>query len=254
MAAGAAEVSRKVVLFNGKDLSGWETQGMATWAVAGGELTGSKTSAQPSWAHLVSREDFGDAYFRVAYKVDSGNSGTYVRGAIGGDYGVTGLQVEMGGNDGSMMTVIPRKWAWLPGNPVANPQAPLGQWHELVVRVQGQTVSSWVNGKAFMERTIDTALMPRGGRLAFQLHASDKPVRIHLKEVVAYVPTLITGCADPSYLEFNGQVNEPDANACVTRKVTGTVAGKSGHPAQVGWKSRKVKGKWRDARGRLRAG
>lgn len=254
LAAGAADISRKVVLFNGKDLAAWDTQGTATWAVAGGEITGSKTAQQAAWAHLVSREAFGDAYFRVIYKVDSGNSGAYLRGAIGGDYGVTGLQVEMGGNDGSMMSVIPRRWEWLPGNPVANPQAPLGQWHELGIKVQGQTVSTSVNGKEFMVRTIDTALMPLTGRLAFQLHSSDKPVRIHLREVVAYVPTLIKGCADPAYMEFNGQVNEPDAKACLTRKATGTVAGKAGSPARVGGKERKDKGKWRDACGRLRAG
>lgn len=209
--------SKHIYLFNGKDLSGWETQGLGTWSVVNGEIQGRKPPSQPDWAHLVTKVAFQDCYYRLKFKIDSGNSGAYVRGAIGGDFGVTGVQVEMGGNDGSMMTVTKTEWKWMVGNPVANPQAPMGQWHQLAIEVKGQNISTWVNGILIKQaQAVDTSLLPRSGGLALQMHAGAYQNTMRFKEIEVFTPTLIRGCMDSRFKEFNPLANDSDAVACKT--------------------------------------
>lgn len=237
--------SQRIVLFNGKDLADWETQGPGTWTVAGGEIRGMKTATQTDWAHLVSKRTFTDGYVRVRYKVQQGNSGLYLRSRIGSEFGVTGVQVEMGGNDGSMMTVIPGEWKWLPGNPVANPQAPLRAWHEIGVEVKGQTVTSFIDGKQFMQvKDIDTALFTRkAGSIGFQLHAGNYVNELFLKDIELFLPTLIRGCMDPAYREFNRDANEADSTACKTRIPTATARLHGMARAQIPGDSRDLRGR-----------
>jgi hypothetical protein len=209
--------SKHISLFNGKDLAGWETQGLGTWSVVGGVIVGTKPKTQIEWAHLVSKNGFTDCYYRLKYKIDSGNSGAYVRGSIGGSFGVNGLQVEMGGNEGSMMTVTKSEWKWLPGNPVVTPQYPMGQWHELAIEIKGQGISTWVDGK-FMQKaeSIDTALLPKTGVLALQMHAGSYQNTMSFKDIEVFTPTLITGCMDSRFREFDPLANDSSTGACKT--------------------------------------
>ncbi len=63
-------------LFNGIDLSGWESQGDVAWQVEGQAIVASGSGD----GFLASRAAFGDFYLRVEFWVDATtNSGVFVR-------------------------------------------------------------------------------------------------------------------------------------------------------------------------------
>ena len=79
--------SDAVILFNGKDLSGWESVsgGPAEWAVENGELVD-----QPKAGHIQTKQKFGDVQLHVEWMIpvlpperkgqDRGNSGVFLQG------------------------------------------------------------------------------------------------------------------------------------------------------------------------------
>jgi hypothetical protein len=87
----------------------------------------------------------------------------------------------------------------------------------LAVEAKGQTVTSYVNGKLFMRiDNLDTNLMRKQGKFAFQLHAGNIQNTVYLKDIEVFTPTLIKGCMDPAYQEFNVNANEAEPGACKT--------------------------------------
>ncbi len=63
-------------LFNGVDLSGWESQGDSAWQVQGQVIVASGSGD----GFLATRAEFGDFYLRVEFWVDATtNSGVFVR-------------------------------------------------------------------------------------------------------------------------------------------------------------------------------
>jgi Domain of Unknown Function (DUF1080) len=79
--------SDAIILFNGKDLSGWESisGGPAEWAVENGELVD-----QPKAGHIQTKQKFGDVQLHVEWMIpvlpperkgqDRGNSGVFLQG------------------------------------------------------------------------------------------------------------------------------------------------------------------------------
>ena len=64
--------------FNGTSLSGWRTEGPATWRAAGGEIIGSAAGGPGS---LVLERSYQDAIVRFAYRCDQCDAGVLVRRA-----------------------------------------------------------------------------------------------------------------------------------------------------------------------------
>jgi hypothetical protein len=76
--SGAAEPGF-VKLFNGKDLTGWETSGDALWSVQGGLLVGTQ-GRDYAPGDLFTKESFGDFAAIVTYRVEwPCNSGVWFR-------------------------------------------------------------------------------------------------------------------------------------------------------------------------------
>jgi hypothetical protein len=79
--------SDAIILFNGKDLAGWEsvTGGPAQWAVENGEMVD-----QPKAGHIQTQQKFGDIQLHVEWMIpvlppdrkgqDRGNSGVFLQG------------------------------------------------------------------------------------------------------------------------------------------------------------------------------
>ena len=79
--------SDAIILFNGRDLSGWESVngGPAEWAVANGEMVD-----QPKAGHIQTKQKFGDVQMHVEWMIpvlpperkgqDRGNSGVFLQG------------------------------------------------------------------------------------------------------------------------------------------------------------------------------
>jgi hypothetical protein len=127
--------SDAVILFNGHDLSNWESEagGAANWLVTGGEMV-----IAPRSGSIRTREKFGDVQLHVEWMVpvlprerkgqDRGNSGIYLQGL----YEVQVLDsyanpTYVNGQAGS----IYKQYA-----PLVNAERPAGQWqsYDIVYR------------------------------------------------------------------------------------------------------------------------
>jgi hypothetical protein len=84
--------------FNGTSLSGWRTEGPATWRAAGGEIVGAAASGPGS---LVLEKSYQDAIVRFAYRCDQCDAGVVLRrGAQPSKPGTsTALYVGLSGAD-----------------------------------------------------------------------------------------------------------------------------------------------------------
>ena len=205
--ASAAEVGFRS-LFDGKTLSGWHTstqtghsaasrhQTAGRWVVEDGAIVGSQ-DVPGNGGIVLTDESFGD--FEVAlemrndfgpdsglflrstedgsayqamidYHADGNLMGVYGEGALGGKPHVRNF------NFGKLVTeIVPVEAA-----PVPLPVAPAqwasfwkhGQWNELRARIVGNppTITTWINGKLFMEVKETDKRHPDKGRIALQVH------------------------------------------------------------------------------------
>lgn len=135
--ASAPTWGEPVMLFNGKDLTGWTTQGgrKSNWKVVDGVLT----SPAPG-ANLMTTRKFTDFKLHLEFRYPKdGNSGVYLRGrhevqvedSPAGDFP---LSVHMGGVYGFL---------WPNENPATGP----GKWQTYDITLVGRRVTVVLNGK-----------------------------------------------------------------------------------------------------------
>jgi hypothetical protein len=192
---------KKVTLFNGKNLNNWSVQGQGQWAIENGAIVGRKSKEDRDWGHLISNARFKDCIIRLQYKIDQGNSGVYVRSTVGGAFGVHGMQVETGGNDGSTMAVTTERFWWMKGSPLSAGQAKYGDWNTLIVQLKGGSISTFVNDQKISEHeNLADTVLPETGSISFQLHAGDQGNIISYKDIEVY-----TSIAD----QPNDTITEP---------------------------------------------
>lgn len=204
-------------LFNGKDLEGWK--GLAhknaneRRALKGKALTEAQAAAdevmKEHWSvldgvltydgkgqSLCTNKDYGDFEFYVDYKIPPGaDSGIYLRGT-------PQIQIwdpwDARTKDGSTPST-PEDWvtAYRTGRnlgsgglwnnrqasnrPLANADKKPGQWNTFLVRMVGDRVSIWLNGKQVVDRTVlenywdktRTTPLPRADQIELQHHGSE---------------------------------------------------------------------------------
>lgn len=195
-AAAFAAQAEKTPLFNGKDLSGWT-------AVVDYDLTGGYTACEPVWSVVdgairttgtpfgylrTKRADFGDFKLHVEYrwwrKTKNPNSGLFVR--VGGEpvsfvpvclenqlgAGSAGMLIGCGGlsykavRDGA--EVSPNEVApnvFIADRAADSSEKPFGEWNEIEVVVEGDTLVNRVNG---VEQNRAVAISVAKGAIALQ--------------------------------------------------------------------------------------
>jgi hypothetical protein len=127
---------KNVMLFNGKDLSGWHAQGEKNqWVVENGVLTSPK-----SGSNLISDKSFGDFKLHAEFRFPKGsNSGLYLRGR----YEVQIVDSKgMEPEDGLFAGV----YGFLQPNENAAKDA--GEWQTYDITLVGRTVTIVANGKS----------------------------------------------------------------------------------------------------------
>ena len=204
-------------LFNGKDLGGWK--GLAhknaneRRALKGKALTEAQAAAdevmKEHWSvvdgvltydgkgqSLCTDKDYGDFEFYVDYKIPPGaDSGIYLRGT-------PQIQIwdpwDARTKDGSTPSAS-EDWvtAYRTGRnlgsgglwnnrqasnrPLANADKKPGEWNSFLVRMVGDRVSIWLNGKQVVDRTVlenywdktRTTPLPRADQIELQHHGSE---------------------------------------------------------------------------------
>ncbi len=182
------ESGKRISLFDGKSLTGWEIQGQGKWVAVDGAIRGTKKASEHSWGHLVSKRQFDDCRIRLKYKVTQANSGVYVRSEIGGKFGVHGMQIDVGGmKDALPMGVTKALYRWLPVTVHNKTGAKYGEWNLLEIETRGQRLRTWLNGKLRVDEEITVEMMPRTGRISFQLHAGQQANEVFFKDIEVFI-------------------------------------------------------------------
>jgi len=184
------------VLFNGKNLDGWNAKPNG-WAVEDGVLT-----RKPKSGYIWTEKVYGDFVLDVEVKVSQRcNSGIFIRtdpkNAVQGGFEIQVMDTtgkkKLGKHDnGAFYDALA---------PSANPAKPLGKWNRFVITCKGPKITVSINGTKVVNADLDnwtagnknpdgsrnkfkTALkdLPRKGHIGFQDHGQDVWYRnIYLK-------------------------------------------------------------------------
>jgi hypothetical protein len=190
---------RGAPLFNGQDLTGWNTFRKAeVWSVENGELVTTKNGGE----YLRSDKEFGDFTLSFDYLTEiGGNSGLGIRTPLEKWPSGEGMELQIydrpGKEAGSMMSI----YKYVP--PLERPDRS-GEWNSVVVKCEGPIITAWVNGQIAQHANLDDhpqlAKKPRRGWLGFQHHGSATRLKnIYLLEQPAETAAPVTedGAAVP---------------------------------------------------------
>lgn len=160
-------------LFNGKDLTGFKSEGASEfWRVENGVLIGENNAAKKGH-YLHTEKEYKDFVieFDVRFK------GTPPRGAdTGVEMRKPNIQLQLGVSGGLKVDMT---GSWYTGGKERYPEAgqakeaktlmkPEGEWNHFRIQAKGDTFSCWINGKKASEYT--DAKFPGAAPLGLQIH------------------------------------------------------------------------------------
>lgn len=169
LATGAAQ-AQKQPLFNGKDLTGWKIYGTEKWYVADGLLI-CESGPDKQYGYLATEKHYDNFELTLEFKQGAdGNSGVFFRSTIEGTK-ITGWQVEVAPpkhNTGGVYESYGRGWLIQPDT-LLDKHLKFGEWNKMKIRVQGNTVTTWLNGQQMITLT-DDKIGAGKGSIALQIH------------------------------------------------------------------------------------
>jgi hypothetical protein len=161
---------KKVPIFNGKDLSGWKVYGTEKWYVANGELI-CESGPDKQYGYLATKKPYKNFELSLEFKQEAnGNSGVFFRSSIEGTK-ISGWQVEVAPpnhDTGGIYESYGRGWlVQIPDEKetILKPDA----WNKLKIRVVGDQVTTWLNGKQMVDLK-DEKIGAANGSIALQIH------------------------------------------------------------------------------------
>jgi hypothetical protein len=157
-------------LFNGKDLSGWKIHGTEKWYPEKGEII-CESGPDKQYGYLATDGSYKDFELTLEFKQESnGNSGVFFHSSIEGTK-ITGWQAEVAppnGHSGGIYESYGRGWLIQPA-PEKEKFLKEGEWNTMKVRVQGNNVTTWLNGEQMITLT-DEKIGAVTGKIALQIH------------------------------------------------------------------------------------
>ncbi len=158
-------------LFNGKNLDGWKIYGTEKWYVEDGLLI-CESGKDKEYGYLGTEKNYKNFILTLEFKqVQNGNSGVFIRSTVDGTT-VSGWQVEVapaGLHSGGIYESYGRGWLIIP-EPENEKALKEGEWNTMKIKVQGDNVTSWLNGTKMVE--LDDAKIGQGeGGIVLQIHS-----------------------------------------------------------------------------------
>ncbi len=157
-------------LFNGKDLKGWTVAGTEKWYVENGELI-CESGPDKAYGYLVSDKSFKNFELTVEFKQEAnGNSGVFFHSSVDGTK-IAGWQAEVaphGHDTGGIYESYGRGWLIRP-DPEKDKNLKEGDWNTMKVRMDGNKVTTWLNGVQMVE-LVDEKIGAADGKIALQIH------------------------------------------------------------------------------------
>lgn len=162
--------TKKITLFNGKDLSGWKIYGTEKWYVDGGELI-CESGPDKQYGYLATEKVYKNFDLSVQFRQEAnGNSGVFFRSSIEGTK-VSGWQVEVAPKDhdtGGIYESYGRGWLeQIP--PEKETILKVGEWNTLRIRVEGDHVQTFLNKQPMVDMH-DAKIGAANGSIALQIH------------------------------------------------------------------------------------
>ena len=157
-------------LFNGENLDGWKIHGTEKWYVEDGLLI-SESGPDEEYGYLATNDNYKDFELNLEFKQEAdGNSGVFIRSEIEGTK-IAGWQVEVAPpnlHTGGIYESYGRGWLI---KPEAEKEDALkyGEWNKLKIKVEGNQVTSWLNGVEMVDFT-DEKIGEANGKIALQIH------------------------------------------------------------------------------------
>ena len=157
-------------LFNGENLEGWTIHGTELWYVEDGLLV-CESGPDNAYGYLSTNAYYDDFELTLEFKQEAnGNSGVFIRSTVTGTK-VSGWQVEVappGSDTGGIYESYGRGWLIKP-DPAKDKALKMGAWNKMKIRVQGNRVSTWLNGVSMVELE-DDKIGEGKGSIALQIH------------------------------------------------------------------------------------
>ncbi|WP_046287803.1 3-keto-disaccharide hydrolase [Zobellia galactanivorans] len=157
-------------LFNGKDLEGWTVYGTEKWYVEDGLLI-CESGPDKQYGYLATDKHYKNFELTLEFKQEAnGNSGVFIRSTVDGTK-VSGWQVEVappGHSTGGVYESYGRGWLIKP-EAEKDKALKMGEWNTMKIRVNGDTITSWLNGTEMITLT-DETIGAGEGSVALQIH------------------------------------------------------------------------------------
>lgn len=167
---GGSYAQKKKSIFNGKDLSGWKIYGTEKWYVEKGTLV-CESGPDKQYGYLATDSEYKDFELTLEFKQESnGNSGVFFHSQIEGTK-ISGWQAEVAPlnmNSGGIYESYGRGWLIKP-EPEKEKVLKEGDWNKMKIVVQGNVVTTWLNGTQMITLT-DEKIGSRSGKIALQIH------------------------------------------------------------------------------------
>lgn len=164
--------SNFVRLFNRIDLEGWKIYGTEKWYVENDGTMVCESGADKEYGYLATEGQYKDFDLTLEFKQESnGNSGVFFHSSIEGTK-IAGWQAEVappGHHSGGIYESYGRGWLIQPEAP-KDTALKMGDWNTLRVRVNKDTVDTWLNG-THMIHLVDKKIGAQTGRIALQIHS-----------------------------------------------------------------------------------
>lgn len=177
----------QIDLFNGKNLDGWTAYGTERWYVEDGLLI-SESGPDAQYGYLATNDYYKDFELSLEFLQEAdGNSGVFVRSTVEGTK-VSGWQVEvapLGKHTGGVYESYGRGWLIKP-DPSKESVLKEGEWNTLKIRMNGDTLTSWLNGVEMVSIT-DAKIGAGEGSIALQIHDGGG-IRVKWRNIQLTVP------------------------------------------------------------------
>lgn len=166
----ATLIAQEKELFNGTDLEGWTVYGTEKWYVEDGLLI-CESGPDAGYGYLGTDKQYKNFILELDFKQEAdGNSGVFIRSTVDGTT-VSGWQVEVappGYFTGGIYESYGRNWLIQP-DLEKDKALKFGDWNHMKIKVDGNQVTSWLNGTEMV--TLSDAIIGDGeGSILLQIH------------------------------------------------------------------------------------
>ncbi len=182
--ASAAEEEGYRVLFNGKDLTGWDGD-TSLWKVADNCIVGDSPGIKHN-QFLCTKDEYGDFELKLEFRMRDGvgNSGVQFRTKrVPNSTEVSGYQADLGQDYwGCLYDESRRNKILVKAAASLESALKKSDWNEYTIRAEGDHIILKINGVTTVDYREPDAEIARSGIVALQVH-SGGPMKVEFRNI-----------------------------------------------------------------------